>query len=109
MTRSARSRQTTAFLLACGTGVMLVLAMFAAPLRAEPWGSVFAAETDSAFFLLEDGALVRAPFHLNSGDTFWVCPRGQHVVRMLGSPPGRSARLAVPRNRSRYHPAVDLI
>src|SRR5580765_5764710 len=60
--------------LAGGAGVMLGLAMLAAPLRAEPWGSVFAAETDSAFFLMEDGDLVRAPFHLNGGDTFWVCP-----------------------------------
>lgn len=75
-----------------GCLVAALLAFAPASGRAEPWREVFAAERDSAFFLLEDGTVLRAPFGLGTAETLWRCPAGQRVVRLLGSP--RGGRLA---------------
>ncbi len=85
---SARSPCARWFPAGVCIGSIALLALLAGRVRAEPWGSVFAAESDTTFFLFQDGVVVRAPFHLGSPETLWTCPAGQHVVRFVTSPRG---------------------
>jgi len=81
-------RGTRSRFLVCSLRASLLLLLAARVAHAGEWRSTFAAIGDTTVFLLEDGTLVRAPFHMATSETLWTPARGQHVVRLAASADG---------------------
>jgi hypothetical protein len=58
------------------------------PAWAARWQDVMSAETDSVVFLMANGELVKAPFHLGDREPLWTPRKDERISRLLTAPGG---------------------